>query len=134
MYPYEAMFLLDPVKHGEDPEGTDKSIRDLLEKHGAKIVELERWDERKLAYEIAGHRRGVYLLVHMEMPGESLVPLQRDCRLDETILRQMILRLETDIPAHIERCARYAEAMGEGPESRSGRREESTPAPAAAES
>ena len=42
MYPYEGMFLLDPVKHAAEPEATEKVVTDLLHKHGAKIEQSER--------------------------------------------------------------------------------------------
>lgn len=125
MYPYEAMFLVDPVKHGEDPTAVEKTVTGLLEKHGARIQQFERWDERKLAYEIKGHKRGVYLLSLFEMPGSNVVELNRDCELAEPILRQLVIRLDSDIPSYLEQCAKYQEKMREDQESRrSGRRDE----------
>jgi len=124
MYPYEAMFLVDPVKHGEDADGTEKVVSSLLEKHGAKVTRFERWDERKLAYDIKGHKRGVYLLALFEMPGSNIQALRGDCELTETILRQLILRLETDIPTYLEQCAKYQEKTREELESRRAARRE----------
>lgn len=111
MYPYEGMFLVDPTMHAADPEGVEGTVRSLLEKHGAKIHQFERWDERKLAYEIAGHKRGVYLLAYFEMPGENVDALRRETRIIEPILRQLVIRLETDIPTHLERTAAYYDKM-----------------------
>ena len=111
MYPYEGMFLVDPVKHGEDAEGVEGTVKGLLEKHGAKIEQFEKWDERRLAYEIKGHKRGVYLLAHFHMPGESIAPLREDCKLTEGILREMLVRLDSDIPTYLERSAAYYEKM-----------------------
>jgi small subunit ribosomal protein S6 len=118
MYPYEAMFLVDPVKHTADAAATEKVVSGLLEKHGAKMHRFERWDERKLAYDIKGHKRGVYLLALFEMPGKNLRPLRDDCELTEMILRQLILRLDTDIPTYLEQCAKYQEKTREELESR----------------
>lgn len=118
MYPYEAMFLVDPVKHGADAAGTEKVVSTLLEKHGAKVTRFERWDDRKLAYDIRGHKRGIYLLALFEMPGNNVSALRDDCELDETILRQLILRLDTDIPTYLEKCAKYQEKTREELESR----------------
>ena len=109
MYPYEAMVLVDPVMHTADPEAVEGKVRELLEKHGAKIHDFEKWDERKLAYEIKGHRRGVYFLAHFEMPGDAVTALHADCKLTETILRQMLVRLEDDIPTYLEKSAQYYE-------------------------
>ena len=111
MYPYEGMFLVDPVKHGEDAEGVEGTVKALLEKHGAKIEQFEKWDERRLAYEIKGHKRGVYLLAHFHMPGDKVAPLRDDCKLTEGILREMLVRLDRDIPSYLERSAAYYETM-----------------------
>lgn len=124
MYPYEAMFLVDPVKHTEDAAATEKVVSSLLEKHGAKVQQFERWDERKLAYDIRGHKRGVYLLALFEMPGENVRPLRDDCELTEAILRQLILRLDTDIPTYLAQIARYQEKTREEMESRRAARRE----------
>jgi len=107
MYPYEGMFLVDPVRHTADAEAVEGVVRGLLEKHGAKIHQIEKWDDRKLAYEINGHKRGVYLLAHFEMPGAGVDPLRQELRITDEILRMLVLRLETDIPTHLERTAHY---------------------------
>ena len=61
---YEAMFLLDNTAATADFEGTAAQVDKILEKHGAELVQKEKWDERKLAYEIKGHRRATYYLVY----------------------------------------------------------------------
>lgn len=124
MYPYEAMFLVDPVMHGTDPQGVAKIVTGLLEKHGAELHDFDMWDERKLAYEIKGHKRGVYFLTRFRMPGENLVELRADCAITECILRQMIIRLEDEIPLYLEKSAAYYEKMKEDQESRRGDRHE----------
>jgi len=124
MYPYEGMFLVDPAQHGSDPEGVEGTVKGLLEKHGAKIHDFERWDERKLAYEIKGHKRGVYLLSHFEIPGDNVVEFNNDCRITDCILRQMLVRLEDEIPVYLEKSAQYHEKMREDQEARRSRRED----------
>lgn len=111
MYPYEGMFLVDPVAHAADPEGVEKSVQALLAKHGAKVHQFARWDERKLAYEIRGHKRGVYLLAHFEMPGGSIDALRKEARITEMILRNLVIRLDCDIPSYLEKSARYYDKM-----------------------
>jgi ribosomal protein S6 len=118
MYPYEGMFLVDPVMHSADPAGVERGVTDLLEKHGAKVHKQEVWDERKLAYEIKGHKRGVYLLVYFEMPGDNVDALRREGRITESVLRQLVIRIETDIPAYLEKSAKYYDKMREEQESR----------------
>ncbi|MGH7163611.1 MAG: 30S ribosomal protein S6 [Planctomycetota bacterium] len=118
MYPYEGMFLLDPVAHAADPEGVEKGVSALLQKHGAKIHQFAKWDERKLAYEVKGHRRGVYLLAHFEMPLDGVDGFRKEARITETILRNLIVRLDRDIAAHLEMSARYYDKMKADAENR----------------
>jgi small subunit ribosomal protein S6 len=125
MYPYEGMFLVDPNKYTEDPEVVEGEVKTLLEKHGANIVQFERWDDRKLAYEIDGHKRGVYLLTHFEMPGDGVDAMARETRIIDSILRQLVVRLDDDIPTFLEKSAKYSEVMREDQEQRRLRREES---------
>ena len=113
MYPYEGMFLLDPVAHAADPESTEKIVSDLIAKHGGKIEQSERWDERKLAYEIQGHKRGVYVLTYFTMPGLGVDAMNRESRIIEPILRQLIIRLDDDIPASLAKNAQYYDKLRE---------------------
>jgi len=122
MYPYEGMFLLDPVAHTADPEAVEKTVTDLLAKHGGKIHTAERGEERRLAYEIKGHRRGVYLLVYFTMPGENLDAMRRETRITETILRQLVIRLPWDIDTYLHKSKAYQEKMREEQEGRRGDR------------
>ena len=124
MYPYEGMFLVDPNLHAADSEAVENTVKGLLEKHGAKIQQFERWDERKLAFEIKGHRRGVYLLTYFEMEGSNVDAMRRESRIIEPILRQMVIRLEDDIPTYQAKSVVYYEKMKEEQDARRTRREE----------
>lgn len=90
---YEGMFLMNPAVV---PEWTDAEaeIRRLLDRAGAKILGLKRWDDRKLAYEIGSHKRATYGLVFFEAGGDKIGPLERDAQISEAILRVLVLRTE----------------------------------------
>ncbi len=59
---YEAMFLLDASS--SDFEAASEPIRAVLERSEAETLSMKAWDERRLAYEIKGHRRGLYVLAY----------------------------------------------------------------------
>ena len=122
MYPYEGMFLLDPVAHTADSEAVEKTVTSLIEKHGGKIRQADPWEERRLAYEIKGHRRGIYLLVYFEMPGENVDAMRRETRITETILRQLVIRLQWDFDTFFEKSKAYQEKVREDQEGRRGER------------
>ncbi len=92
---YEGMFLVRSKPAKEDFDGVMEEITSYIEKADATVLSSGKWDERKLAYNVAGERRGVYVLVHFEGPPESVKPIERACRISENVLRLMVVR-DTD--------------------------------------
>ena len=66
----------------------------ILEKAGAEIVSMKKWDERRLAYEINGKNRGTYILCYFHADGQKIRQIERDAQLSELILRVLILGTE----------------------------------------
>ncbi|MDA0803931.1 MAG: 30S ribosomal protein S6 [Planctomycetota bacterium] len=94
---YEAMYLF-PQSATADLESAVTHVREPLERHGATLVSLAKWDERKLAYDVAGNRRGVYFLVYFTAPTTALHAIERDYTLSERLLRFMIVRADELTP------------------------------------
>ncbi|MGA0039554.1 MAG: 30S ribosomal protein S6 [Pirellulales bacterium] len=91
---YEGMFILDPTKYARDPEQVTQAIGEMITNAGGEVVASRVWDERKLAYPIAGFKKGVYWLTYFRMEGAGIAPLERQCQLSDEILRQLILKLD----------------------------------------
>lgn len=89
---YEGMFLLHSGKFAADQEGVVKDLMDILEKCDAEVVAQRPWQDGKLAYEVAGQRKGLHYLVMFRMPPRNNPQLTRLCQLNDTILRQLIIK------------------------------------------
>jgi small subunit ribosomal protein S6 len=89
------MFLLDPSKVAGDVTGAAKQLHTLLEKNHAEILASRPWDERRLAYPVKGQKKGLYYLTYFRTDGKNLVNLEKDLALNEVILRQLILRIDS---------------------------------------
>ncbi|MDA1008496.1 MAG: 30S ribosomal protein S6 [Planctomycetota bacterium] len=88
---YEGMFLFPQSATG-DLEAAIAHVRDPLERHGATITSFAKWDERRLAYDIQGNKRGVYFLTYFTAATSSLAAIERDFTISEKLLRFMITR------------------------------------------
>ena len=89
---YEGMFILDDARCAEDYNGTVATVHDILTQQGAEIVDSRKWEERKLAYPIRRHQRGVYALIHFNAPPEAIVQIERQLRLaNDIVLRGLIV-------------------------------------------
>lgn len=82
------MFLL-PAGSIE-PEAAIKLCRGIIEKHNCEVLVAKKWDERRLAYEIGKHKRGLYIVTFFKGPGSSVAQIDRDVRLSESFIRVMI--------------------------------------------
>jgi small subunit ribosomal protein S6 len=100
---YEGMFLIDSSQAGADWDGIMAAIRTILEKAGAEIDSIRKWDDRRLAYEIKGKNRGTYILSYFRVNGERIQDIEKSVQLSEKIMRVLILSTEQQRPEDIEK-------------------------------
>ncbi|MBI1346706.1 30S ribosomal protein S6 [bacterium] len=91
---YEGMFLLDSNRFSADPAAAQQAVLGMLERVGASVVASRPWQEGKLAYPIENHRKGLYYLACFKMDGGQMDELNRLGKLNETVLRQLVIRHE----------------------------------------
>jgi small subunit ribosomal protein S6 len=91
---YECMFILDTSKVAGDVAGVDKQLRTTIEKNGAEVLVSRPWDERRLAYQIGNQKKGLYYMTYFSCEGKNVVNIERDCALNETIMRMMVLKID----------------------------------------
>ena len=97
MQVYEGMFILDPTKYARDPAASAQQVSDLITSNGGTMLAARLWDERKLAYPIKGHKKGVYWLTYFRMDGPNLAALERQCEINDDIIRKLILKVDPRI-------------------------------------
>ena len=97
MVTYEGMFILDPSRYSRDAATVSGGVSDAVAQNGGTVLAARLWDERKLAYPIKGHKKGVYWLTYFKMPGDGLTVLERQCEINDDILRKLVLRVDDRI-------------------------------------
>src|SRR5437660_3890899 len=108
---YECMFLLDTNKVAGDVATATKQIHGILERNKVEVLASRPWDERRLAYPIKGHKKGLYYLTYFRSEGGNLVNLERDFALTEMILRQLIIHVDPKLVDIMLQLARDEHAM-----------------------
>lgn len=98
---YEAMFVLDSAKAATNWDDTVQSVHGILGKYNAEVVASRHWDERRFAYPINGHKKGIYLLTYFKAEGSAIENIQSDVRLNELILRDQILKIHPKLTEHL---------------------------------
>src|SRR5262249_49361556 len=112
---YECMFLLNAGKVAGDQGATVKQLHAILEKNHAEVLASRPWAEQKLAYPIkkgnTAHKKGTYYLTCFRTEGKNLVNIEHDLSLNETVIRSLILKVETKLLEHVLRVAQDERAL-----------------------
>jgi small subunit ribosomal protein S6 len=121
------MFLVDSAKFAVDHDGVVQQLTGILEKSGAQIDAHRPWQDGRLAYPIEGQRKGLHYLIYFRMDGTHLTDVIRACKLNETILRHLLIKhpqklYDAMVEALNQGEEAYARAVAPPPEpERSGR-------------
>ena len=74
---YECMIMLDTSKVAGDLPAAVQQIHATYEKHHAEVLASRPWDERRLAYPIKSHKKGLYYLTYFRTEAKNVVNLGR---------------------------------------------------------
>lgn len=88
---YEIIYI---VATG-DPEWVEKSIesvRNIIEAGGGAVDNVRASETRRLAYPIEKQTEGIYVVTNARFAGEVSAELERYFRIEESVLRSMVLR------------------------------------------
>ena len=88
---YETTILIKAADARADPDGTLAAIRQIYEAEGDSFLELEKWEERALAYPIKGETSACYFTGYFQAPPASLEKIERRVVLGSAVLRQLVV-------------------------------------------
>ena len=91
---YEGMVLVDNDVVRADWRAAKALVTDTLTKYGATIHSARRWEERALAYPIAGRQRATYYITYFGLPGDNSESMRRDFDLNERVLRYLFTAVD----------------------------------------
>lgn len=77
----------------ENELGVEKLITEKCKKRSLKVVSLDKWGTKTLAYEIKKQSRGYYLKLVIEGTAEAVRLLEKDLQMDDKMLRFLLIRI-----------------------------------------
>jgi len=94
---YETAFLITPKLEEEETEKLIEKMAEVVKKKKGKMVNIENWGKRRLAYPIDKLDEAVYVFFHYQGDPDIPLELQRRFRQTETVIRYLTLKKETQI-------------------------------------
>ena len=97
---YELMYIINPVLNEEQTADIVKRVGAYLKENGATIDQEQVIGSQRLAYPIEKKRNGYYATVNFTAPGEFIARLDRALRINDEIMRHLLLRYDAKMMRH----------------------------------
>jgi small subunit ribosomal protein S6 len=91
---YETIFILDSLLTPEEIDKTVQRVQELIEKASGKIINVDKWGKRRLAYEIQKKQYGFYVSIQYEEKGTTPEALQNEFNYNDKVLRYLTYRFD----------------------------------------
>lgn len=94
---YEVVFVAAPTLDSEELDGFIDHIQAVVEGKNGKVVKVDNWGKKSLAYRIKKFREGYYVVLNIEGDGSAISELERRFRVTDYILRFISVRTDEDL-------------------------------------
>jgi small subunit ribosomal protein S6 len=94
---YETIFILRPDLTNEGIAAVNTKMRGVIETGGGRLLKVENWGRRKLAYEVRKQLKGIYLFWRY-LGGAGLVEeVERNLRLADQVIRYYSVKVANNV-------------------------------------
>lgn len=94
MKKYEVMYIVRPTLDQEAIAKEIKAVNDIFANNNSKVLEVNEWGLKELAYEIDKNRKGYYVVLNVEATVEAVNEFNRVVGYNENIIRYIVVNAE----------------------------------------
>lgn len=96
MNKYELMFIVKTTMETEAASNLANGYKKVITDEKGEVTNFKDLGQKKLAYAIKKQINGFYYVINFNANAEAVKELDRRLRLDENILRHLIIRLDEE--------------------------------------
>jgi small subunit ribosomal protein S6 len=89
---YELVMILSPEATEEEIAATVERVDGLITGSGGGVAGHDTWGMKRLAFPLANHREGNYILTRFTLGSGAVLELSRNLNASEDILRFLVTR------------------------------------------
>ena len=93
---YELVYILPAETTEQQVAELHEQVAAVVTRLNGQIEKTENWGRRRLAYEIAHQKEGVYVLQVINGSGELMKELDRRLRVMDLVIRHMVVRVDEE--------------------------------------
>lgn len=107
MNKYESMYIVNADQTEEAINAQAEKFANIVTSNGGSVTEVKHWGKRRLAYAINYKTEGYYVLMYIQGPSELPRELERNFKINDKVLRYLVIRYEGELPAKREPLKPY---------------------------
>ena len=94
---YETIYILRPNTANDGVAEVNTRIKNVIESMGGKVLKVDNWGKRRLAYEVAKERKGIYLYWRYLATSGVVEEAERNLRMLDNVVRYMTVKVDVDV-------------------------------------
>lgn len=94
---YETVFIVPVDLSNDEVVGLIERYRMVIISMKGVVVKIEKWGQRKLAYQIKKQTKGYYILIDFACVSAVVTELERKFKIDDSILKFMTVMKEDKV-------------------------------------
>src|SRR5438105_15965432 len=84
---YETIFLLRPDLAEDLVDKIVERLRGIVQREGGKVIKVENWGKKKVAYEVKKHLRAIYIRFVYLGNTHMVAEFERNLRMTDDVLK-----------------------------------------------
>jgi small subunit ribosomal protein S6 len=96
---YETVYILRPNTANDGVAEVNTKVKGIIEGLGGKILKVDNWGKRRLAYEVSKERKGIYLYWRYLASSGVVEETERNLRMLDNVIRYMTVKVDENVVA-----------------------------------
>jgi small subunit ribosomal protein S6 len=92
-----VVFVAAPTLTSEELDAFIAHTQTVIEGKNGKVVKVDNWGKRPLAYKIKRFRDAYYVVLTIEGDGAGIAELERRFRVTDSVIRFLSVRIDEDL-------------------------------------
>ncbi|HEY3176087.1 MAG TPA: 30S ribosomal protein S6 [Candidatus Polarisedimenticolia bacterium] len=108
----ETLYIIQPNLPDDQVDEIIRTFEAVITDTRGTLIKTDKWGKRKLAYRLAKHWEGYYVLYEYEGDGATQRELERRMKIHDHVIRYLTTRVDPRMAAELVRRAEREKLMG----------------------
>src|SRR5581483_7040761 len=94
---FETIFILRPDTNQDGIQLVNTRVRGVIDRMGGRLIKLDNWGKRKLAYEVKKQLKGIFLYWQYLGTSGVVEEIERNLRMLDAVIRYYTVKVDENV-------------------------------------